>query len=72
MARELKIERENSKINVKQLTNYLDGGEESTRKRRKIGWLSVWVWVWLCIHVDLLRVSMAPAADPTDPHSTYK
>lgn len=32
--RELRLERENSKLNLEELTNLLDGGKEFTEKRR--------------------------------------
>jgi acyl-CoA oxidase len=36
MAEELKKERERSKLNLEELTNFLDGGKIHTEKRRKI------------------------------------
>lgn len=36
VAQELKIERERSRLDVEQLTNYLDRGEAMTSRRREI------------------------------------
>ena len=35
--RELRLERERSKLNIEQLTNLVDGGKEWTERRRKMG-----------------------------------
>ena len=37
MAKELRVERERSKLNINQLTQLLDGGEIVTERRRKMG-----------------------------------
>ncbi len=36
MVKELRIERERSKLNIEELTNLLDGGETNTTTRRRI------------------------------------
>ncbi len=37
MAKELRVERERSKLSINQLTQLLDGGEIVTERRRKMG-----------------------------------
>ena len=36
MVKELRSERERSKLNIEQLTNLIDGGEHVTKRRREI------------------------------------
>lgn len=37
MVAELRKEREGSKLNIQELTHFVDGGEALTEKRRKMG-----------------------------------